>query len=157
MITYFTEFARWVGSTTGLVVSYVRGLLFNNDDDPTDASITETTVHKQDFDTIVTVTETSYTKPPHISLPQKLKNKRAIINILNKDDECFKWAVTRALDPVERNPERITKTLRKQSIQYNWQDISFPTTLDNIGAFEANNSLLLMFLSLMRRRVVSTH
>ena len=143
MITYFTEFARWVGSTTGLVVSYVRGLLFNNDDDPTDASITETTVHKQDFDTIVTVTETSYTKPPHISLPQKLKNKRAIINILNKDDECFKWAVTRALDPVERNPERITKTLRKQSIQYNWQDISFPTTLDNIETFEANNSLLI--------------
>ena len=45
MITYFTEFARWVGSTTGLVVSYVRGLLFNKDDDPTDSSITETTVH----------------------------------------------------------------------------------------------------------------
>ena len=71
MITYFTEFARWVGSTTGLVVSYVRGLLhvFDDDDDPADSSITETTVHKQGFDTnevveandepIVTVTETS--------------------------------------------------------------------------------------------------
>ena len=67
MITYFTEFARWVGSTTGLVVSYVRGLLFDNNDNPTDSSITKTIVHKQDFDTneVVevndepTVTETS--------------------------------------------------------------------------------------------------
>ena len=67
MITYFIEFAKWVGSTTGLVVSYVRGLLFDNNDNPTDSSITETIVHKHDFDTneVVevndepTVTETS--------------------------------------------------------------------------------------------------
>ena len=28
----------------------------------------------------------------------------------NEDDECFKWSVTRALNPVDKNAERITKT-----------------------------------------------
>ena len=151
MITYFTEFARWVGSTTGLVVSYVRGLLFNNNDDPTDSSIIETTVHKQDFDTnevveandepIVTVTETSYTIPPHIPLPEKLKNKKAVINMMTVNDAGFKWAVTRALNPVKRYSERATKILREQSKQYNWDGVSFPTALQDIDTFEKNNNV----------------
>ena len=80
----------------------------------------------------------------YIPLPKKLKNKKAIINIANKDDdECFKWAVARALNMVEDHPERVTKTLREQSEQYNWQDISFPTTLENIKKFDTNNNMLI--------------
>jgi len=33
----------------------------------------------------------------------------------NSDNQCFKWCVERALNPVERDPERIAKMLRKQS------------------------------------------
>ena len=149
MITYFIEFAKWVGSTTGLVVSYVRGLLFDNNDNPTDSSITKTIVHKQDFDTneVVevndepTVTETSYTIPPHISLPEKLKNKKAVINMMTVNDAGFKWAVTRALNPVKRYSERVTKILREQSKQYYWDGVSFPTTLRDINTFEKNNNI----------------
>lgn len=39
----------------------------------------------------------------HTELPKKTTNKKAIINIQNKDNECFKWAVTRTLNPVERD------------------------------------------------------
>ena len=33
----------------------------------------------------------------YIPLSEYLKNKKAIINIKNNDEECFKWSVTRAL------------------------------------------------------------
>ena len=77
----------------------------------------------------------------YIPLPEKLKNKRAIINMKNDDNMCFKWAVTRALNPVERNPGRITKVLKEQSKQYNWEGIDFPTTLRDIRKFEKNNNV----------------
>ena len=38
----------------------------------------------------------------YIPLPKELANKKAIINLKNNDNLCFKWAVTRALNPVER-------------------------------------------------------
>ena len=37
----------------------------------------------------------------YIPLPKFLAAKKAIINLKNDDDECFKWATTRALNPVE--------------------------------------------------------
>ena len=37
-----------------------------------------------------------------IPLPKFLAAKKAIINLKNEDDECFKWAITRALNPVEK-------------------------------------------------------
>jgi predicted transcriptional regulator of viral defense system len=45
----------------------------------------------------------------HEPLSKSIASKKAIINMKNDDDECFKWAVTRALNPVDKNSERITK------------------------------------------------
>ena len=56
-----------------------------------------------------------------IPLPAKLKNKKAVINIKNEDNQCFKWCITRALNPVDKNPNRITKELIKQSKSFNWE------------------------------------
>ena len=44
-----------------------------------------------------------------IPLPEAISKKKAVINMKNEDDECFKWCVTRALNPVEKNAERITQ------------------------------------------------
>ena len=38
----------------------------------------------------------------YIPLPDFLEGKKAIINCRNEDDEYFKWAITRALNPVEK-------------------------------------------------------
>ena len=38
----------------------------------------------------------------YIPLPTFLAAKKAIINRRNEDDECFKWAITPALNPVEK-------------------------------------------------------
>ena len=51
----------------------------------------------------------------HEPLPEPIKRKKAIINKKNNDDECFKWAVTRALNPTDIHPERISKEHKGQS------------------------------------------
>ena len=45
----------------------------------------------------------------YIPLPKFLAAKKAIINLNNEDDECFKWAITRTLNPVKIHPERVDK------------------------------------------------
>ena len=49
----------------------------------------------------------------YIPLPKFLEAKKAIINPKNEDDECFKWAITGALNPVEKNSEHIDKKFEK--------------------------------------------
>ena len=49
----------------------------------------------------------------YIPLLKFLAAKKAIINLKNEDNVCFKWAITRALNPVEKNYERIDKKLRE--------------------------------------------
>ena len=38
----------------------------------------------------------------YIPLPKELADKKAIINIQNKDNNCFLWCVLRALNPDEK-------------------------------------------------------
>ena len=49
----------------------------------------------------------------YIPLPRFLAAKKAIINLRNKDDECFKWAITQALNPVEKTLNVLIKNLEK--------------------------------------------
>ena len=51
----------------------------------------------------------------YIPLPRFLAAKTAIINLKNEDEECLKWAITRALNPEEKHSERIHIKLREQS------------------------------------------
>ena len=46
----------------------------------------------------------------YIELPIELKNlAKGLINIKNKDDECFRWCHIRHLNPQRKNPQRIKK------------------------------------------------
>ena len=73
-------------------------------------------------------------------LPPFIAKKNIVINMRNDDTQCFKWAATRALNPVADNPNRITNELKKQTKKYNWEGISFPTKLTEIGIWEKNNN-----------------
>ena len=56
----------------------------------------------------------------------------------NEDQQCFKWCVTRALNPVNKDPQRITKLLRKQSrISLKWGGMKFPVKVTEIDKFES--------------------
>ena len=75
----------------------------------------------------------------YIPLPKKIKNKGAVINMKNEDNQCFKWCVVRALNPVEKNSERITKELKDQSERLDWSGLPFPVDLKQIKIFEKFN------------------
>ena len=75
----------------------------------------------------------------YIKLPKSLDDKKAIINMQNKDNQCFKWSVTRGLHPCEDHPERITKDLKLLAEKLNWNGITFPAALNQIGKFEKQN------------------
>ena len=76
----------------------------------------------------------------YIPLPKFLAAKKAIINLRNEDDECFKWAITRALNLVEKNSERIERKLRETSKTLHWEGLKFPVNLSDINNFENHNS-----------------
>ena len=42
----------------------------------------------------------------YMVLPTKLKNKKAILNIQNRDNECLRWALRAALFPAPRGTEK---------------------------------------------------
>ena len=69
----------------------------------------------------------------NIRVPVFLAAIKAIINLKNEDDECFKWVITRALNPVEKNSERIDKNLRETSKVHNWEGLKFPVNLSDIN------------------------
>ncbi len=74
-------------------------------------------------------------------LPTCIAKKNIVINMKNEDNQCFKWAVTRALNPADGNPNRITNELKEQTKKYNWEGITFPTSLKEIKVWEENNDV----------------
>ena len=91
-------------------------------------------------------------------LPSAITKKKAIINMRNEKCKkgkeskqcecdqceeakmCFKWAVTRALNPVDDNPHRITEELREQAEKYKWDGIEFIVKVKDIHIWEKNNN-----------------
>ena len=74
-----------------------------------------------------------------LPLPRKIATKKAVMNMKNDDDQCFKWSVVRALNPVEKNSERITRELKDQSERLDWSGLKFPVKLGHIVIFEKFN------------------
>ena len=74
-----------------------------------------------------------------LPLPKELDNKKAIINPKNKDNKCFLWCVLRALNPCEKNQERIDKKLKEKENTLNMDGIEYPVSLKDIDKFENQN------------------
>ena len=78
----------------------------------------------------------------YMELPTKLKNKRAIINVQNRDNQCLRWALRAALFP----PPRGVKVTRPSSYPtedgLNFTGIDFPTPVSQIDRLERQNTNL---------------
>ena len=97
----------------------------------------------------------------YIDSPDWIKHKKATINPKNKDNECFKYAITVAL-----NHERIKKDpLKNIKIkpfidQYNWKDIEFPLHSKDWKKFEQNNrtiALNILFVSHNTKQITQAY
>ena len=75
----------------------------------------------------------------YLPLPPKLANKKVIINVQNRDNECLKWALTAALFPPQdgKNLQRPSKYPVNDGINY--RGIDFPTPVKQIEKLEAQN------------------
>ena len=74
-----------------------------------------------------------------VPLPKELANKKAIINPKNEDNKWFLWCVLRALNPCEKNPQRIDKKLKEKENTLNMDGIKYPVSLKDIDKFENQN------------------
>ena len=69
------------------------------------------------------------------------KNQKATINSINKkDNKCFQYTVTVALNhkEIRKYPQRKTK-IKSFLNKYNWERINFPSEKDDWKIFEKNN------------------
>lgn len=74
----------------------------------------------------------------YIELPKFLKDKHAIINVKNNDNECFKYAVLSALYP-QKNNTQLVSTYKRLTHTLNFDGIQFPVDLKDITKFEHQN------------------
>ena len=75
----------------------------------------------------------------YIDLPTFFKNKKAMINMQNQDNECFKWCVLRALNPKDKHPERVDNDLKSKQDTLNMQGIRYPVSFRDIDRFASQN------------------
>ena len=76
----------------------------------------------------------------YIKSPEWLRNKEATINPKNKkDDKCFQYALTAALNhqKIKKDPQRISK-IKPFIDQYNWTNIDFLSHQKDWKKFEQN-------------------
>ena len=78
----------------------------------------------------------------YMELPMELRNpKKGLINIKNKDDECFRWCHIRHLNPQTEHPERIKKEDKKMINELNYDGINFPSSQKHYNKVEKQNSI----------------
>ena len=79
----------------------------------------------------------------YIDSPTWIKHKKATINPQNKDNECFKYSTTVALNykEIKKDPQRIAK-IKPFIDHYNWKDIEFPSHSKDWKKSEENNKTI---------------
>ena len=95
----------------------------------------------------------------YIQLPPELNNlMKGLINIKNKDNECFKWCHVRFINPTNSHPERINKQDKKIADTLDYRGINFPMKARdyelveerfniNVNAFEYENRVFPLYVS----------
>ena len=82
----------------------------------------------------------------YIELPTELRNpKKGLINIKNKDDECFRWCHIRHSNPQTEHPERIKKEDKKMINELNYDGINFPVSQKHYNKVEKQNIRINVF------------
>ena len=76
----------------------------------------------------------------YIKLPQELQN-RGLINLQNKDNQCFRWCHIRHLNRQEKDPHRIKKCDKEFIKKLDYTGIQFPVTTKQYNKIEKQNEI----------------
>jgi len=75
-------------------------------------------------------------------LTQTLANKKAIINVKNRDNKCFLWSILAALHPADKNPQRVSKYKQwEHEFDEALSEIEFPVKLSNVSKFAKRTNM----------------
>ena len=92
-----------------------------------------------------------------MELPKKLKAKKAIINVQNRDEECLRWAIKAALFPPPPGV-KVTRTLSYPTEDgLDFRGIDFPTPVSQIDRLEKQNPNLAINLFGWEKEEVIVH
>lgn len=92
----------------------------------------------------------------YIPLPRDILLKKAVINVRNNDNQCFKWALLSALFPVEKNSDRVTSYSR-HSNKIKFGNVSFPVQLKDIKKIELLNNISINVFGLEFNEISKKH
>ena len=94
----------------------------------------------------------------YMELPIELRNpKKGLINIKNKDDECFRWCHIRQLNPQTEHPERIKKEDKKRVNELNYDGIDFPLSQKHYNKVEKHNNIRINVFGYEKRQPFPIH
>ena len=100
--------AQWISEGSGWTISSVDGHFLNiTNYKPLTGLATTQPPEPIENENNKTINGSSY-----IQLPLQLKNRKGLINLQNKDNECFRWCHIRHLNPQEKDPQRIKQSDR---------------------------------------------
>ena len=93
------------------------------------------------------------TKPPrassYIETPEKFKNaKCGIVNVRNSDDQCFKYCLLYHVSKQGENDRRVS-ALKKVTDPFDWSNVCFPCSFEDISTFEENNKMCVFVYGLV--------
>jgi hypothetical protein len=85
-------------------------------------------------------TSLTFSGAGYLPLPKFFHDKKCIINPDNNDNKCFMWCHLMALNNVGKSKGRTSKYTQFQN-QVNYNDISFPVTIDQVPMIENLNNV----------------
>jgi hypothetical protein len=88
----------------------------------------------------------------YLPLADALKNKRAVINVKNKDDNCLRYTLRSALFPAKHNTERVSSYPKEDGL--NFDGIDAPTPISQIDKVEKLNNIAINVYGWERSNVI---
>ena len=93
----------------------------------------------------------------YIQLPEPLNTKKGLINLKNKDNECFRWCHIRHLNPEKKDPQRIKKSDRVYISKLDYSEITFPVTIEQVNKIEKKNNIRINVFSYEEKQLFPIH
>ena len=77
-----------------------------------------------------------------MKLPKELQHhEKGLINLQNRDNECFGWCHIRHLNPKKKNPQRIKKCDKEFITQLDYNNVQFPFSVKDYNKVEKQNNI----------------
>ena len=78
----------------------------------------------------------------YIELPPELRNSaKGLINLRNKDKQCFGWCHIRHLNPQQKYPQRIKKSDKEYIKNLDYTHVTFPVAQKDYRKMEIMNNI----------------